>query len=55
MSVAVIGRILNRFTKDVFTMDESMPDDVFNFLDVSWLNVIAVYCLLFSVVFKFWA
>ena len=42
---AIVGRILNRFTKDVFTTDDSMPTDVFNFLDVSQLNVILVYLL----------
>lgn len=55
MSVTVVGRILNRFTKDVSTMDDSMPDDVYNFLDVSCFYAITMLYLLFSVVFKSWA
>ncbi len=34
-SVFLVGRILNRFTKDVAIMDDSLPTDAFDFLDVS--------------------
>src|SRR5438067_1324176 len=41
----VIGRILNRFTKDVAIMDDSLPSDAFDFIDVSRPSVIHVYFL----------
>lgn len=42
---SVVGRVLNRFTKDMTIMDDSLPSDAFDFLDVSRSNVIPVYFL----------
>lgn len=42
----VVGRILNRFTKDVAIIDDSLPSDAFDFLDVSQPSVIHVYFLI---------
>lgn len=35
MMQIIIGRILNRFTKDVTLMDDTLPMNVFEFLHVS--------------------
>ncbi|CAF1101378.1 unnamed protein product [Adineta ricciae] len=43
-----IGRILNRFTKDISIMDNSLPHDAFDFLDCCFqvLGVIVLVCYL---------
>ena len=43
---------MNRFTKDVAIMDDSLPGDAFDFLDVSRLNVIHVYFLFVQCCFR---
>jgi hypothetical protein len=40
-----VGRVLNRFTKDVAIMDDSLPTDAFDFIDVSRPSVIHMYFL----------
>lgn len=51
-SFVVIGRLLNRFTKDVAIMDDSLPSDAFDFLDVSRPSVIHVYFLVVKCCFR---